>query len=270
MVVDADQGTLTLLGCQAATLALHEALRQHAAASERLEQAGDDEVLVARGHHLRTRHQVEKAIARVTDPAVVRFAVEEVLLSPSWAATDRALRDGVALLRQLTEREATSGAARTAMRNVTLRLAGRVKEARAQATRHIPLAATAHDVLALRLAVLRLHDTLSRIAAALEEGGLDAGIIAGERAAGPRRRRLQAAPGTPRGPGARPGRRGARRRAPARMVQLARVEEVLGIGRPRTASTGDKARGGEGMGRGGDRREKASARGARGPATVHA
>ena len=57
-----------------------------------LERAGDDEVLVARGHHLRTRHQVEKAIARVTDPAVVRFAAEEILLAPAWAVTDRALR----------------------------------------------------------------------------------------------------------------------------------------------------------------------------------
>ncbi len=253
VVVDADQGTLTLLGCQAATLALHEALRQHAAASERLEQAGDDEVLVARGHHLRTRHQVEKAIARVTDPAVVRFAVEEVLLSPSWAATDRALRDGVALLRQLTEREATSGAARTAMRNVTLRLAGRVKEARAQATRHIPLAATAHDVLALRLAVLRLHDTLSRIAAALEEGGLDAGIIA---ASGQQdldgvacKRLLELRVDLVRGLGDEV-RAGGRQ---ARMAQLARVEQVLGIEEAANSATGDggtarrrEARGGSG------------------------
>ena len=232
VVVDADQGTLTLLGCESATLVLHEALRQHAAASERLERTGDDEVLVARGHHLRTRHQVEKAIARVTDPAVVRFAVEEILLAPSWAATDRALRDGVALLRQLTEREATAEAARTAMRNVTTRLAGRVKEARAQATRHIPLAATAHDVLALRLAVLRLHDTLSRIAAALEVGGLDAGVIS---ASGQRdldgvacKRLLELRVELVRGLGDE-SRAGGRR---ARMVQLERIEQVLGIGTP--------------------------------------
>ena len=121
--------------------------------------------------------RLEKAIARVSSPAVVRFATDEILLAPAWSASDTALRDGIALLRQLTEREATAEAARAAMRNVTTRLAGRVKEARAQAIQHIPKAATAHDVLALRLAVLRLHDTLTRIAAALEEGGLDAGII---------------------------------------------------------------------------------------------
>jgi hypothetical protein len=40
------QGTLTRRLREAATLALHEALRQHAAASERLS-GGDDEVLVA-------------------------------------------------------------------------------------------------------------------------------------------------------------------------------------------------------------------------------
>ena len=177
VTVDADQATLTLLGCDATTLALHEALRQHAAASERLERAGDDEVLVERGHHLRTRHQVEKAIARVAEPALVRFAVEEILLGPAWAGTTRALRDGVGLLRLLAGRAATADAARASVRHVTMRLAGRVREARAQATQHIPAAATAHDVLALRLAVLRLHETLRRVTAALEDGGLDAGVV---------------------------------------------------------------------------------------------
>ena len=232
VVVDADQGTLTLLGRETATLALHEALRQHASASERLERAGEDEMLVARGHHLRTRHQVEKAIARVSNPAVVRFAAEEILLAPAWSATDIAIRDGVALLRQLAEREATAGAVRAAMRNVTMRLAGRVKEARAQAIQHIPMAATAHDVLALRLSVLRLHDTLRRIAGALEEGGLDAGIIA---ASGQRdldtvackrllelRVELVRSLGDERRAGGRQ----------ARMVQLDRIQQVLGIETP--------------------------------------
>ncbi len=236
VVVDASQGTLTLLGHDASTLALHEALRQHAAASERLERAGEDEALVARGHHLRTRHQVEKAAARVSEPAVVRFAVEEILLAPAWSATDRALGDGVALLRQLTAREATSDAARTAMRNVTTRLAGRVREARAQATLHIPAAATAHDVLALRLAVLRLHDTLTRIATALEEGGLDAGIVS---ASGQQdldavacKRLLELRGELARSVGGESPRGGRQ----ARMVQLGRIEEVLGIVTPGSPS----------------------------------
>jgi phosphohistidine swiveling domain-containing protein len=240
VVVDADQGTLTLLGSEPTTLALHEALRQHAAACEGLERAGDDEVLVARGHHLRTRHQVEKAIARVTDPAVVRFAAEEILLAPAWAATDRALRDGVALLRQLTEREATAEAVRTAMRNVTMRLAGRVREARAQATQHIPMAATAHDVLALRLSVLRLHDTLTRIAAALEEGGLDPGIIS---ASGQRdldvivcTRLLELRVELVRSLGDE-SRAGGRQ---ARLLQLQRVEQTLGIETPRVEARGER------------------------------
>ena len=250
VVVDADQGTLTLLGSEPTTLALHEALRQHAAACEGLERAGDDEVLVARGHHLRTRHQVEKAIARVTDPAVVRFAAEEILLAPAWAATDRALRDGVALLRLLTEREATAEAARAAMRNVTTRLAGRVREARAQATQHIPMAATAHDVLALRLSVLRLHDTLTRIAAALEAGGLDPRIIS---ASGQRdldvvvctrllelRVELVRSLGDERRAGGRQ----------ARLLQLQRVEQVLGIETPGAAGDRGQGTGDRGQARG--------------------
>ena len=232
LVVDADQGTLTLLGREATTLALHEALRQHAAASDRLERAGDDEVLVARGHHLRTRHQLEKVIARVTDPAVVCMAVEEVLLAPAWSATDLGLRDGVALLRQLAGRQETADAARSAMRHVTTRLAGKVKEARAQAVRCIPAAATAHDALALRLAALRPHDTLTRIAAALDAGGLDAGIIS---ASGQRdldiathTRLLEIRVELARS-ASDESRRGGRR---SRLAQLDRIEQVLGIEGP--------------------------------------
>jgi pyruvate,water dikinase len=232
VVVDADQGTLALLGREAATLALHEAMRQHAASSERLERAGDDDMLVARGHHLRTRHQLDKAAARVSAPAVVRFAVEEILLAPAWSAHDTALRDGVALLRQLAGREATAGAARTSMQHVMTRIAGQVREARAQATQFIPLAATAHDVLALRLAVLRKHDALTRISVALEDGGLDAGVVsAGDQgdldaAVCTRLLDLRVALARSLNDGTRQGGR------KARLAQLERIDEVLGIGRP--------------------------------------
>jgi pyruvate,water dikinase len=240
VVVDADLGTLTLLGRDPVTLALHEALRQHAAASGRLERAGEHEVLEARGHHLRTRHQAEKIVARISTPALVRFAVEEILLAPAWSATDLALRDGVALLRQLSTREATADATRAAARDVTTRLAGRVKEARAQATQLIPAAATAHDVLALRLSVLRLHDTLTRVAAALEGGGLDADIVP---AGGQQdldalacRRLLDLRAELARSLGDE--RRAGGRRA--RMVQLARIEEALGIEGPGARGIGDR------------------------------
>ena len=245
VVVDAEQGTLALLGRDAATLALHEALRQHAASSERLEGAGDDDMLVARGHHLRTRHQLDKAAARVSSPAVVRFAVEEILLAPEWSASDTALRDGVALLRQLAGREATAQAARASMQHVMTRIAGQVREARAQATQFIPLAATAHDVLALRLAALRKHDALARISAALEDGGLDAGVVpAGaqgdlDAAVCARLLDLRVALVRSLNDGTRQGGR------KARLAQLARIDEVLGIGRPveRRDAAGPSTRG---------------------------
>jgi pyruvate,water dikinase len=237
LAVDAEQGTVTVVGRDATTLALHEALRQHAAACERLERAGEDEVLVARGHHLRTRHQLEKAMARVSAPAVVRFAVEEILLAPAWSATDIALRDGVVLLRQLAERPATAEPAQAAVRLVTRRLAGRVKEARAQATQHIPAAATAHDVLALRLSVLRLHATLVRIAGALEDAGLEPGVVAAREQrdldAMVCRRLLELRVELARSLS---GEQQAGGRQ-ARMRQLARVGEVLGIETPATPAS---------------------------------
>ncbi len=258
VVVDADQGTLTLLGRDATTLALHEAMRQHAASSERLERAGDDDMLVARGHHLRTRHQLDKAAARVSSPAVVRFAVEEILLAPAWSANATALRDGVAVLRQMAGREATAGAARTAMQHVMTRMAGQVRDARAQAAQFIPLAATAHDVLALRLAVLRKHDALTRIAMALEDGGLDAGVVSSgsprdlDEAVCRRLLDLRVVLARSLNDGTRQGGRH------ARLAQLERIDEVMGIGGPleRRGAGGPSTRGegGDSL-RAGERRE---------------
>jgi pyruvate,water dikinase len=166
--------------------------------------------------------------------------VEEVLLAPAWSATDTALQDGVALLRQLASRDAVAGVARAATLNVTERLAARVRDARAQAVQSIPSAATPHDVLALRLAVRRLHDTLARVAGALEDGGLDAGVVA---AGGQQdldvltcrrlldmRVELVRSLDDERHAGGRH----------ARLTQLQRVDEVLGIERPRprAAATG--------------------------------
>jgi phosphoenolpyruvate synthase/pyruvate phosphate dikinase len=105
------------------------------------------------------------------------------------------------------------------------------------------MAATAHDALALRLSVLRLHDTLTRIAAALEEGGLDPGIIS---ASGQQdldvvvcRRLLELRVDLARSLGDEL-RAGGRQ---ARLLQLQRIEHVLGVETPGPQGRGDREQG---------------------------
>ncbi|MCX6539971.1 MAG: PEP-utilizing enzyme [Acidobacteria bacterium] len=178
VVLDADQGTLTVLGHDAVALALHESLREHAAATRCLAQATDlDAVLLARGHHLRARHQLEKSIRRVSVPGLARYAVEELLGQLAGSETASTVHDGVALLRLLAENRDGGDAARMAIQQTTGRLASRIREAREQAVSLVPSCTTCHDVLALRLKVVRLQDTLMRVTAALDSGGLDAGVV---------------------------------------------------------------------------------------------
>ncbi len=178
VVLDAEQRTLTVLGHDAVALALHESLREHAAATRCLAEAIDGEaVLRARGHHLRALHQLEKAVRRVSEPGLARFAVEELLGQLAQSESTGAVRDGVALLRLLADNREAGNAARMAIGQATGRLAGRIREAREQAISLIPTCTTCHDVLALRLKVVRLRDMLMRVTTALDSGGLDSGVV---------------------------------------------------------------------------------------------
>ncbi|MCX6552929.1 MAG: PEP/pyruvate-binding domain-containing protein, partial [Acidobacteria bacterium] len=130
-----------------------------------------------RGHYLRTRHQLEKAIGRVTDVPLARYAIEEILLNRAWSQTADAARDGIEMLRRLAQNAAVGDGVLAVVRHVTARLAARAREAREQAARLIPSSWTAHDVLALRLQSLHVHHVLDRVSASLASAGLDTCVV---------------------------------------------------------------------------------------------
>jgi hypothetical protein len=183
VAIEASHGTLTVLGQDPVTLAFHEVLRQHAEACGRLERDGPDSLLVNRGHLLRARHQLERITARVTDPALARYGVREVLLGPGDGAGGVSAEAALSLLRLLAAHPTVGDAARGAVGEVTATLSARIREARQQAVSLMPSCTTPHDVLALRLNVVRPHRTLASVIGALDRAGLDTGVVgSGEQA----------------------------------------------------------------------------------------
>ena len=179
VVVDADLASLTVLGRDPDALVLFETLRQHAGASRDLDQAGADDVLVERGHYLRTRHQLIKALGRIRGPALMRFAADEILLGPAWLESTHAVQAGSELLRHMADSPASGDVVREEIQAIAARVAVRVREARANAMSLLARAHTFHDALALRLNVSRSAAQLQRLAGQLEACGLDARVIGG-------------------------------------------------------------------------------------------
>jgi hypothetical protein len=177
VVADADAGTLSLLGQGQTALALHDALRGLALAGRRLAQAaGPVDVLVQRGHRLRALHQLARLLARPLEPALVRHAVRELLGGDAASAAGGEKTDLGNLLRVLLGNPACGDVADRCMRQLVRDVAERCATACVDARRLIPNAATAHDVLALRMAVARQHALLEQAAALT--GAIDGALSA--------------------------------------------------------------------------------------------
>ncbi len=177
VTLDADQGQFVVFSAEPEALLAHESLRQHAAACARLAAAAADDLLVERGHYLRTRHQMQKALARPLAAPVVRMVAEELLLNAAWTDDTHAQRDGGEVLRGFAARPETGAALRMAVAAVVGRLAVRVRDARDTALRLLPSCTTFHDALALRGEAARAVAMLRVVGQLLDRCGLDPGIV---------------------------------------------------------------------------------------------
>jgi pyruvate,water dikinase len=188
VVVDADEGVLTVLGQSNPALALHDGLRQLVAATRRLEQATSaTEVLADRGRRLHALHQLERLACRMEDPALTQHAVRELLTGT--AAAEGLHGETSRLLGLLRGRAETRGLVETCIERIARDVAERHAAARDRALRLLPSSRYAFEALALRLDVVRVRQTLEqarevlRAASVPQPGDLD---IAVEELAGAR------------------------------------------------------------------------------------
>jgi len=173
VVLDANEGTLRVLGQDRQAATLHDGLRHFAAATERLSLAKDEgEILRLRGRRLRARHEIEGVLARLTDPVLVRHAVYELLLGEHLTAGGGRSEEKARLLSILLGSDAAGEAARAHVLGVFDELGRRCRTAAAEAERLIPSAPAAYEILCRRLGLFRLAQAMAGAEEALEGCGL--------------------------------------------------------------------------------------------------
>ncbi len=175
VVVDADLGTVQVLGQDRDALVLHEELRQLRETGVRLaETESDAEVLALRGRRLRARHQLERLLLRIEEESLARHAVWELLIGELSSGPGATRGEKAGLLRALIENPAVGRVAGDSARACVMDLDARFTARHEEALRSMPELEGAYEVLSLRLGLLRLRETLESVRRLLEECGLGA------------------------------------------------------------------------------------------------
>lgn len=179
VVVDADAGTMSVLGQDREALALLrdlQALEKVAASLARSSEGA--EILVLRGGLLRAVHQLEKLLGRIDSPGLARYAVQELLLSrdPSGeSGHSSAPAERGRLLRCLFANRVCRPAAQQEAQRRLRTLQAHHGTLVARALQIIPVAGNLLEVLFMRCAVLRVGDLLREVSDLLAACGLDRG-----------------------------------------------------------------------------------------------
>jgi phosphohistidine swiveling domain-containing protein len=165
VVVDAEVGTLTVLGRDRDALALQQELRQIDAVAGDLGQEGaGPRFLVLRGRWHRAVHQLQKLLCRIDRPALARHAARELLFARSAPSSMPGRDDVGSLLQALFANPAVGEVARQAARRQHAELARRHAAYVREALRVIPIADCVPEILYLRLGVLRVRRRLDALA----------------------------------------------------------------------------------------------------------
>jgi phosphohistidine swiveling domain-containing protein len=170
VVLDVEEQAFRVLGQEAEPLALHDELRRLREAGTFLDRATDmEEILDLRGRRLRARYMLERLLTRMRDPAIACHAVRELLNDDSVVAGGRGER--AKLLSVLAQNPAVGADAREEAADRIGRMKDMHDEALDTAGSLIPESEDEHEILALRLDVVRRAEALIETAGLLGECG---------------------------------------------------------------------------------------------------
>jgi len=172
VVVDADAGTMRVLGHDRDALALHDGLRTLVDLDARMEGIADDPgLLAARGRRLRARFLVEKILARLTDPVLACHAVEELLLGHPLGRGGGRQSENARLLALLVANPDVGPVAREVLGEAAAELRRRAQAALETAVQRLPTSTSLDEILALVRDVRKRHDILRGAVESLPAGG---------------------------------------------------------------------------------------------------
>jgi hypothetical protein len=166
VVVDSGTSTFDVLGSDRDALVLHQGIRDLEATSREVAAARDDAALLpARGRLLRIMHQLERALSRVRQPALVQYSVLELITAQSAPDAAQATPQRRRLLQTLCRSPAVGPSARAARDAAVDAMAEQLAAAIRTAEVQIPFLPGPLEVLFARLRVAGLRDGLEAVRA---------------------------------------------------------------------------------------------------------
>ncbi|MFH1241800.1 MAG: PEP/pyruvate-binding domain-containing protein [Pseudomonadota bacterium] len=175
VILDAEKGTLSILGQDLQALTFHENMHNLSEATRRLAQATDEKgILILRGRRLRSLHQIEKLLSRLTDPRMARHVLDEILLSEDLSSHGGGQSEKVRLLSLVLGNQTVGEIAHNYLLEIFYDLKERHRVLLEGFQQEIPSAAYPIEILFPRLQLLHLRQTLKGVFESLLNCGIEA------------------------------------------------------------------------------------------------
>jgi len=172
VILDADEGNLQVLGQGRDALTFHEDFQNFGEATRRLTRTTDrKKMLILRGRRLRSRHQLEKLLARLTTPMLACHVVRELVLSDHLSSGGGSQSEKTHLLSLILRNQSVGRVSRDYLLWIFDDLKRRNNALMEEALRKIPTANQPCEILSLRLRIRHLRQTLEGVFTSLRNCG---------------------------------------------------------------------------------------------------
>jgi pyruvate,water dikinase len=168
VVLDANKGSLQVIGQERDTIALYEGLKSLGRINENLYNVNDvKEILVLRGKKLHIRHQIEKFLRRISEPVLARYAVQEIMVGNFLDGTKSTPEERAHILTLILQNDGIGNLAENYLSQTAGEIENKFISAYTKAEKNIPLAQYPFEVVMPRLEVFRIYEMIKNVIASL-------------------------------------------------------------------------------------------------------
>ena len=168
VVLDANEGSLEVLGQETDTIALFEGLKALGRINEGISGVSNfEELLVLRGKKLHTRHQIEKIINRISDPLLVKYLVREILVGKFLEGNKSTPEEKAYLIKVILLNGTVRHSATIYLAETAAEIEAKFINACNTAENYIPLANFPFEVVMPRLDAFRIYQTMTSVNSSL-------------------------------------------------------------------------------------------------------
>ncbi|MBE0570579.1 MAG: hypothetical protein IH618_03470 [Ignavibacteriaceae bacterium] len=169
-VLDANEGSLQVLGQERDTIALFEGFKSLGKINENISGINDvKELLILRGKKLHVRHQLEKLLNRISDPVLAEYALREILIGKFLAENKSTPDEKAYLLNLLLDNKEIGNLVEDYLNLIIGQIENKFLLSYSKAIKNIPLAKYPFEIVMPRLEVLRTHGLIESIITSLGE-----------------------------------------------------------------------------------------------------